>query len=324
MSRQAQDTHQHDEENATSTAEADVAIELVNEVPPPPPLPLTDVAEIVMKTPRQTNSISKHKIQIAIGVVVLSIIAISVGLSIGLSNRKGSTTTSSNENAVSSVDASPDDAFVLMIIPTQSPVSSSSLVSSSTTTTTTTTSPVATTAKTAAAASSLPVPVSTSLPTQSPITYTPTSSPFLPFPFGESLVTLNQLGLQVSEGLSVRIIAIMDRKVRYTKGEESSRPFHRVPDAAGIISLLDGGYVYMSNSEIGSGEGGVYGVYIDNEGNVVDYRTLLDGTSKNCGGGVTPWNTWISCEEVDDGQCWQVSSVESTNQLKHLTKEVSI
>ena len=78
MSRQAQDTHQHDEENATSTAEADVAIELVNEVPPPPPLPLTDVAEIIMKTPRQTNSISKHKIQIAIGVVVLSIIDPSV------------------------------------------------------------------------------------------------------------------------------------------------------------------------------------------------------------------------------------------------------
>ena len=38
----------------------------------------------------------------------------------------------------------------------------------------------------------------------------------------------------------------------------------------------------------------------------MDYKPLLRNTSRNCGGGLTPWNTWISCEEVRGGQCWQV------------------
>ncbi|KAL7535205.1 hypothetical protein ACHAXR_006337, partial [Thalassiosira sp. AJA248-18] len=46
--------------------------------------------------------------------------------------------------------------------------------------------------------------------------------------------------------------------------------------------------------------------YFNKNGDVVDYKTLLNNTSRNCGGGLSPWNTWISCEEVDGGQCWQV------------------
>lgn len=80
--------------------------------------------------------------------------------------------------------------------------------------------------------------------------------------------------------------------------------------------------------------GGVYGLYFDEDGNVIDYKTLLNDTSRNCGGGLrqvtyvlwsfqalslsktdshlmlhlhcSPWNTWISCEEVSKGQCWQI------------------
>jgi Bacterial protein of unknown function (DUF839) len=37
---------------------------------------------------------------------------------------------------------------------------------------------------------------------------------------------------------------------------------------------------------------------------VRNYKTLLTGTSRNCNGGRTPRNTWISCEEVTGGQCW--------------------
>jgi len=72
----------------------------------------------------------------------------------------------------------------------------------------------------------------------------------------------------------------------------------------------------VSNAEKTSGNGGVYGIYFDDDGNVSEYKDLLTGTTKNCGGGLTPWNTWISCEEyriesedgiqTDGGQCWQV------------------
>ena len=47
-------------------------------------------------------------------------------------------------------------------------------------------------------------------------------------------------------------------------------------DAAGIIPLnpdnpLEDGYAYVANSEEGDGQGGVYGLYFDKDGNVADY-----------------------------------------------------
>ena len=87
---------------------------------------------------------------------------------------------------------------------------------------------------------------------------------------------------------------------------------------------------------IGSGKGGVYGLYFDDDGNVLDYKMLLKGTTRNCSGGefssrtlmqifiirrgsysldslcvyktlgTTPWNTFVSCEEYGRGQCWQI------------------
>jgi secreted PhoX family phosphatase len=77
-------------------------------------------------------------------------------------------------------------------------------------------------------------------------------------------------------------------------------------DGAGIAPLPDGGYVYMSNSETSSGAGGVYGLYFNKNEEITNYKALLTGTSRNCGGGLSPWNTWVSCEEVEGGQCWQV------------------
>lgn len=37
-------------------------------------------------------------------------------------------------------------------------------------------------------------------------------------------------------------------------------------DAAGIVPMSDGGYVYISNSENDSPKGGVFGLYFDRDG----------------------------------------------------------
>ena len=41
----------------------------------------------------------------------------------------------------------------------------------------------------------------------------------------------------------------------------------------------------MSNSEVDGGKGGVFGLYFDDNDNVVDYQELLSGTTRNCSGG---------------------------------------
>lgn len=68
----------------------------------------------------------------------------------------------------------------------------------------------------------------------------------------------------------------------------------------------------MSNSELGGGEdmpgmSGVGAIYFDPDGNVLEYKMLLTNSTKNCAGGRTPWNTFVSCEEARDiGHVWQI------------------
>lgn len=117
--------------------------------------------------------------------------------------------------------------------------------------------------------------------------------------------------IDVSKGLSVKLLARTGSKVQYANGDESKDSWHTRSDAAGIIPMnpddpLNSGYAYLSNSEEGDGDGGVYGLYFDKDGNIIDYKSLLRGTTDNCGGGTSPWNTWITCEEYSDGQCWQI------------------
>jgi uncharacterized protein len=76
--------------------------------------------------------------------------------------------------------------------------------------------------------------------------------------------------------------------------------WHTAPDGGAVFPAEDGGWVYVSNSETSPG-GGVGALRFDAQGNVVDAYRILDNTRRNCAGGATPWNTWLSCEEQGDG-----------------------
>ena len=75
------------------------------------------------------------------------------------------------------------------------------------------------------------------------------------------------------------MIATANQPVNFADGSKSVLSFHSSPDGAAVFPV-DNGYVYVSNSEVASKGGGVYGVYFDDEGDVVDYKMLLSGTTR--------------------------------------------
>mmetsp|Transcript_24987 Transcript_24987/g.54101 ORF Transcript_24987/g.54101 Transcript_24987/m.54101 type:complete len:874 (-) Transcript_24987:336-2957(-) len=157
----------------------------------------------------------------------------------------------------------------------------------------------------------------TLLPTQPPSlepSQSPTLVPTDPRTYVPGDLTKYENGLILSTGLSSRIVATSGEKVELTSptvtAAVSAHSFHRLPDAAAVFPHPDGwethGWIYTSNSEVPDGAGGVGSVFFDQSSRVTDYVRVLRGTSKNCGGGATPWKTWISCEENGDGQLYEV------------------
>ncbi|KAI2492348.1 Bacterial protein of unknown function (DUF839) [Fragilaria crotonensis] len=158
-------------------------------------------------------------------------------------------------------------------------------------------------------ASNVPTSQPTLFPTSQPVTARPT------VPGGPSYVpgdlTIAKAGLRLSAGLDVRIIATKGLPVQYANGGQSSANFHLNPDAATVFLKNDnsGNYYYVSNSETSAATtGGVGSIEFDSNGNVIGYVRVLSGTSQNCGGGRSPFNTWLSAEENGvSGFVWEVS-----------------
>ena len=100
---------------------------------------------------------------------------------------------------------------------------------------------------------------------------------------------------------------------RRRRRRRSAGPFLALPDHGATFPYPEdhptnpGGWAYVINSE-DEADGGAGTLSFDRAGNTVGYRKVLSGTRQNCGGGRTPWGTWISCEETRgrDGHIYEV------------------
>ncbi|MFK8053325.1 MAG: alkaline phosphatase PhoX [Woeseiaceae bacterium] len=101
---------------------------------------------------------------------------------------------------------------------------------------------------------------------------------------------------------------------------------HKVPeyqDGMGCFAAPDGRMALVRNHEISryfpinpkspepelaydpDSSGGTTTIWLDQQLNVEKHYLSLTGTIRNCSGGVTPWNTWITCEEAG-GDTWEM------------------
>jgi uncharacterized protein len=124
----------------------------------------------------------------------------------------------------------------------------------------------------------------------------------IPATLNKKLLIDKTHNIEIPEGSSIRIVAQSSKPVI----NNNTFLWHGAPDGGACYSTKDNGWIYVSNSELVDKQGGVGAIRFNSKGDIVDAYPILKNTSRNCAGGKTPWNTWLSCEENgDQGQVYE-------------------